>query len=128
MSLTKRLASIVIAIGVLSCFFGVSAYARAAVDSNPSAKPADSSVKPDAAAGRDGKANEKVKADMLKLVAEAKAGKVRPAPASQFPATKRNNLSTTAKIVIIAGIVLVVLAIIVVHDLKNLDCKSRCVL
>ena len=128
MSLTKKLASIVIGIAMVSCFSGASIYARPATDSDTPAKPADSSGKPDTSVSRDVKINEKVKADMLKLLADAKAGKVRPAPASQFPATKGNNLSKTAKIAIVVGVVLVVVAIIVVHEVKNLDCKSRCVL
>ena len=128
MSLTKKLASIVIGIAMVSCFSGASIYARPATDSDTPAKAADSSGKPDTSVSRDVKINEKVKADMLKLLADAKAGKVRPAPASQFPATKGNNLSKTAKIAIVVGVVLVVVAIIVVHEVKNLDCKSRCVL
>src|ERR1051325_553766 len=127
MSLTKKLASIVIGIAMVSCFSGASIYARPATDSDTPAKAADSSGKPDTSVSRDVKINEKVKADMLKLLADAKAGKVRPAPASQFPATKGNNLSKTAKIAIVVGVVLVVVAIIVVHEVKNLDCKSRCV-
>src|ERR1051325_8691741 len=97
MSLTKKLASIVIGIAMVSCFSGASIYARPATDSDTPAKAADSSGKPDTSVSRDVKINEKVKADMLKLLADAKAGKVRPAPASQFPATKGNNLSKTAK-------------------------------
>jgi hypothetical protein len=128
MGLTYRLASIAVAVAVISCFSGGSIYARGATDSDTSAKAADSSGKSDVSVSRRGKTNEKVRADMLKLLADAKAGKVSTAPASQFPATKGNNLSKTAKIAIVAGVVLVVLAIIVVHDVKNLDCKSRCVL
>ena len=48
-------------------------------------------------------ANEKLKADVAKLVAEAKAGKLK-VPAQHFPQPKRNNLSTGAKVAIVAGI------------------------
>jgi hypothetical protein len=70
--------------------------------------------------------SEKVRADMAKLVADAKAGKVVPRT-SQFPQHQRNNLSKGAKIAIVAGIVVVVLAIIVVHEVNNIHCESRCV-
>jgi uncharacterized membrane protein YvbJ len=62
------------------------------------------------------------------MVAETKAGR-KGAPAnSPFPQPQRNNLSKTAKIAIVAGIVLVVIAIIIVHDVRNFNCESRCVL
>ena len=73
------------------------------------------------------KSGEKLKSDVAKMVAETKAGR-RGAPAtSPFPQAQRNNLSKTAKIAIVAGIVIVVFAIIAVHSFKY-DCKSRCVL
>jgi hypothetical protein len=73
------------------------------------------------------KSNEKLKSDVAKMVAETKAGR-RGAPAtSAFPQPQRNNLSKTAKIAIVAGIVIAVVAIIAVHSFKY-DCKSRCVL
>ena len=71
--------------------------------------------------------NAKVRADMAKLVADAKAGKVAPRT-TQFPQPQRNNLSTGAKIAIVAGIVLVVVAIIAIHSVRNIHCESRCVL
>ena len=70
--------------------------------------------------------NAKVRSDMAKLVADAKAGKVAPRT-SQFPQPQRNNLSKGAKIAIVAGIVVVVLAIIVVHEVNNIHCETRCV-
>lgn len=57
-----------------------------------------------AAASTDVKRNEKLRADILRLVGDARAGKLK-LPAQQFPApTHRNNLSTGAKIAIIGGI------------------------
>jgi hypothetical protein len=48
--------------------------------------------------------NEKLRTDVLKMVSDAKAGKLK-VPAPQFPApTHRNNLSKGAKIAIGAGI------------------------
>jgi hypothetical protein len=74
------------------------------------------------------KPNEKLKSDVAKMVAETKAGR-RGAPAtSSFPQPQRNNLSKTAKIAIVAGIVLVIVAIIIVHEVRDIHCESRCVL
>ena len=71
--------------------------------------------------------NEKLRADVAQMVAETKDGRKGALATSQFPTSQRNNLSKTAKIAIVAGIVIVVVAIIAVHSFKY-DCKSRCVL
>ena len=73
------------------------------------------------------KPNEKLRADVAKMIGETKAGRKGIPATSQFPTPQGNNLSKTAKIAIIAGIVIVVVAIIAVHSFKY-DCKSRCVL
>jgi len=83
-------------------------------------------INPDAASTA--KSNEKLKSDVTKMVAETKAGRKGAPATSQFPMPQRNNLSTTAKIAIVAGIVLVVIAIIIVHEVRDLHCESRCVL
>lgn len=70
--------------------------------------------------------NEKVRADMARLVADAKAGKFAP-ETPQFPQHQGNSLSKGAKIAIVAGIAVVVIAIIVVHGIANIHCESRCV-
>jgi hypothetical protein len=48
------------------------------------------------------KPNPQLKKDMERLLADARAGKVAPRP-QLFPPTSRNNLSKTAKIVIISS-------------------------
>ena len=70
---------------------------------------------------------DKLKADMFKLIADSKAGRVAPKP-QQLPAGRVHQLSRTAKIAIIAGVAVVVLTIVVVHSLNNLNCNNRCVL
>ena len=74
------------------------------------------------------KANEKLQSDVARMVAETKRGRSGPPATSLFQQPQRNNLSKTAKIAIVAGIVLVVIAIIIVHEVKDLHCESRCVL
>jgi hypothetical protein len=65
-------------------------------------------------------AQEKLKADVTKLVADAKAGKLK-VPAPHFPQPKRNNLSSGAKIAIITGIALGVFLIIIFASLADDD-------
>jgi hypothetical protein len=55
---------------------------------------------------------------MEKLVADAKAGKVAPAP-QQFPPATRNNLSTAAKIGIVAAIGAGIFLIVMFHQLSK---------
>lgn len=56
---------------------------------------------------------------MLKLVADAKSGKVAPHSAPQFPRSQRNNLSTGAKIGIVAAIGGAIFLIIMFHELSK---------
>ena len=58
--------------------------------------------------------NEKLKAEMVKLIADAKAGKVAPAERPQIQPAKSNNLSKGTKIAIGVGIVIAVIAVIVI--------------
>jgi hypothetical protein len=103
----KRLMSFVTAVALVCCFFGVSAYAKSG------SEPKEPTVK-SAPAAEKNQANEKLKADISKLVADAKTGKFK-VPAQQFPHPQRNNLSKGATIAIVAGIgaAIVVIAILV---------------
>jgi hypothetical protein len=58
--------------------------------------------------------NEKLRAVVLKLVADAKAGKIVPAERPQIQPAKSNNLSKGTKIAIGVGIVVAVIAVIVI--------------
>jgi len=67
----------------------------------------------------DAKRNEKLRADVQRLVSDAKAGKLK-MPAPQFPApTHRNNLSTGAKIGIIAAIGGTIFLIWMLHSINS---------
>lgn len=92
----KNVGALVIAVALVCCFCGTSAYARTGSDpKEPDVKSASPAEKT--------QAQEKLKADVTKLVSDAKAGKLK-VPAQQFPQPQRNNLSTGAKIGIIAAI------------------------
>lgn len=72
-----------------------------------------------APATSDAKRNEKFRSDVQRLVADAKAGKLK-MPAQQFPApTHRNNMSTGAKIAIVAIIAGTVFLIFAVHAINS---------
>lgn len=114
-----KLLSLAIAIAMLSSVGGTSIFARPATDPKipEEAKASPNSVP----AGKDRAAsNVKLEGDLRKLVTDAKAGKVAPR-AQQFPNTKRNNLSTGAKIGIVAAIGGLIFALIVISKLNSDD-------
>lgn len=104
----KRIVPCGIACFLICCLLGTSTYARSSSD------PKEPKVKSETPAEKI-QAQEKLKADVTKLVADAKAGKLK-MPAQQFPQPQRNNLSTGAKIGIIAAIAgAIVLIAVVAH-------------
>ena len=106
--MTRNLISAATVVALLCCLLGTSTYAGSSSDSN------EPKVKSETPAEKT-QAQEKLKADMTKLVADAKAGKLK-MPAQQFPQPTRNNLSTGAKIGIIAAIAgAIVLIAVLVH-------------
>ena len=107
----KKLVSLATVVAVVCCFCAASAYARTGSD------PKEPEVKATAPAEKN-QAQEKLKADVTKLVADAKAGKLK-VPAQQFPQPTRNNLSTGAKIGIIAAIAGVIVAIVVINHVTS---------
>jgi hypothetical protein len=65
------------------------------------------------------KSNDKLKSAVAKMVADTKAGRPGPPASSAFPQAQRNNLSKTAKIAIVAGVLLVIVAVIIVHEARQ---------
>ncbi len=59
-------------------------------------------------------ANEELRTEILRLVAKAKAGKVKPAERPQIQPARSNNLSKGAKIAIGVGIAVAVVAVILI--------------
>jgi hypothetical protein len=107
----KTVVSLATVVALLCCFCGLSAYARTGSDpKEPEFKSATPAEKT--------QAQEKLKADMTKLVVNAKAGKLK-MPAHSFPQPKRNNLSTGAKIGIIAAIAGTIVAIIILNHVTS---------
>ncbi len=109
----KRIASLTVVALLIFTLCGSSTYAR--TSSGDEGKPADNTATEDAAKKQ---RNEKLRTDILKLVADAKAGKIAPAPRPQHPRNS-NSLSKEAKIGIAVGIAVAVIAIIVIAKDKG---------
>lgn len=107
--LSKKLLSLTIVITILTC----ASFVRAANETDPRLKAEDSKPVP-TTKNREPVSNEQLRSAMLKLVADAKAGKVTPAPKPQIQPAKSNNLSTKAKVAIGVGIAVAVVAVIVI--------------
>lgn len=98
----RRLTSIGIVM-VLISFSSIYVYGKTTSDPPAPLAATEASGQPESAA-KTAKANEKLKADVLKLMTDAKAGKLKSPPQQFPPPTRKNNLSTGAKIGIAAGI------------------------
>jgi hypothetical protein len=117
----KKQLSLVLIIALAFALCGITAFARNPSDPPGNANMAETSAKSaPAATTKAKKSNERLRADMLRLVADAKAGKVTPAARPQLQPAKSNNLSKGAKIAIGVGIAVVVLAIIVKYQRDHL--------
>jgi hypothetical protein len=105
----KKLFTLATLMALVVCVCGI-----AGAKTEPEVAKAPSTSAP-ATTTADSKRNEKLRNDMLKLVADAKAGKLK-MPAQQFPQpNNRNNLSTGAKIAIIGGIAGAIIFLILWH-------------
>ena len=108
----KKLASVVIITAIVCTLGGTSAFAKNI--SNPDAKTDTANVFSGALAKKEVKPNEQLKNNMLKLVADAKAGKVVPAAKSQIQPAKGNNWSKGTKIAVGVGIAAAVIVVILI--------------
>jgi hypothetical protein len=113
----RKLASVIAISAIVCTLAGPSAFAQNPPDS--AVKDEAVNVQPEAATSKAVARNEQLKQGMLKLVADAKAGKVRPSPKSPIQPGSGNNLSKGKKIAIGVGIAVVVVAIIVFFHEKN---------
>ena len=105
----KRIASLTLVTLLVLTLCGTSANARPS--SGYEVQPAENTATSD---GANKQVNEKLRTAILKLVADAKAGKVAPAPRPQIQPRNSNSLSKGTKIAIAVGVVIAVVAIIVI--------------
>jgi hypothetical protein len=109
-SMLNRFASIALVVALIS----TSAFANTPSDADAKSKSAAPPSEVGGTAKNEAKPNEKLRADMLKLVADAAAGKVKPAAKSQIQPAKGNNWSTGKKIAVGVGIAVAVVAVILI--------------
>jgi hypothetical protein len=107
----NKIASLVLVVAVVTALCGTSALASNT--SNPDKKADTAIVLSDAPAKKEVRPNEQLKNSMLKLVADAKSGKV-PAAKSQIQPAQSNHLSKGKKIAIGVGIAIAVIAVILI--------------
>lgn len=115
----KKPVTVVTVIALLVALSGAAVFGKSRSDpDNPAAGSGEASSKAPSSKS-EAKRDAKLKADMLKLLSDAKAGKVAPKP-QQFPNRSRNNLSTGAKIGIAAAIGGAIV-LIIIYSVMNGD-------
>jgi hypothetical protein len=107
--MTKRIVALPLVTLLILALGFTSVYAR--TSSGDEVKPVENTATEDTAKKQ---VNEKLRTDILKLVADAKAGKVAPAPRPQIQPRNSNSLSKGTKIAIAVGVAVAIVAIIVV--------------
>jgi len=110
----NKFASVVLITALIYTLGGSSAFASN--PSQPDTKLAMAKTRSEfgAATKKEAQPNERLRADMVKLVADAKAGKVAPAERPQIQPAKSNNLSKGTKIAIGVGIAVAVVAVVLI--------------
>jgi len=103
----RKLASIVIITAIVCTLGGTAAFGNSLL--NPDAKTDTSEVPAGAPAKKEENPNEQLKNNMIKLVADAKAGKVAPVAKSQIQPARSNNWSKRTKIAVGVGVAVTVL-------------------
>ncbi len=118
----NKFASVLLITALICTLSGTSAFANNTSNPNrtdtrivPAGAPAKKEVKP----------NEQLKTNMLKLVADAKEGKVAPAERPQILPAKRNNLSKGKKIAIGVAIAVAVVAVVIIVYRPGCDLCDR---
>jgi hypothetical protein len=106
----KRFVSLTTMAAVVCCLCATSSFGKTRSDAK---EPVEKSTAP-AVTKTEAERNEKLRADITRLVSDAKAGKLK-MPAQQFPQPTRNNLSKGAKIAIGVGIAAVIIFAILWH-------------
>ena len=112
--MTNKFASLVLVIALVSTLGSSSAFANSPTKPDAKRNVADVPGETKTSDNNKVQSNEKLKADMAKLVADAKAGKVAPTERPQIRPAKSNNLSKGAKIAIGVGIAVAVVAVVLI--------------
>ena len=127
--MVNKFASLTVVFALICTLSGTNASASTPSDPDANAKNAEVALESGNPAKKGVQPHDRLRGDMQKLIAEARAGKVAPAARPQIQPAKSNNLSKGAKIAIGVGIAVVVIAFIVKYQKDHFfDCRSRCVL
>ncbi len=110
----NKFASLVLVIALVSTLGGSLAFANSPTKPDAKGNVADVPGGSEISDKNKVQPNEKLKADMVKLITDAKAGKVAPAERPQIQPAKTNNLSKGTKIAIGVGIAIAVVVVIVI--------------
>ena len=108
----NKFTSVTLVAAMLVVLCGTSALANNS--SNPDEKTDTANVPSRVSVTKEVKPSEQLKTNMLKLVSDAKAGKVAMAPKSQIQPAKSNNWSKGTKIAVGVGIAAAVIAVILI--------------
>lgn len=109
----KRSTSVVL-LTALVCTLGSPAFAGNPCRPDTKSDVAETLTESGAAETKQTQPNERLRLNILRLVAEAEAGTVAPIPRSQIQPSKSNSLSKGAKIAIGVGIAVAVVAIVLI--------------
>jgi len=116
----NKLASLVVVSALLCTVGGASAFAQTLSGPEAGSKGEDTPAASVTAAKTEGKPSEELRADILKTVADTRAGKGKLATPSQFKPAQRNNLSKGQKVAIGVGIAAaIVVAVVVLHTRRH---------
>jgi hypothetical protein len=110
----NKFASRLLVIALVTTLGGSSAFANSPTQPDTKRNMADPPAETEVSDNSKAQPNEKLKADVAKLVADAKAGKVAPAERPQIKPAKSNNLSKGTKIAIGVGIAVAVVAVVLI--------------
>lgn len=108
----KKSSSLTLVAAMVLVLCGTSAFANN--PSNPDEKTDTANIPSSVPVTKEVKPNEQLKNKMLKLVSDAKAGKVTMAPKSQIQPAKSNGWSKGTKIAVGVGIAAAVIAVILI--------------
>jgi hypothetical protein len=109
-----KIASLLLVSALVCTLGGASAFANTLSEPDAKSKVAETPTASATAAKTEAKPNEKLRAEMLKLVADAKAGKVAPAARPQIQPVKSNSLSKGTKIAMGVGVAVAVVVVILI--------------
>jgi hypothetical protein len=113
-TMLNKFASLVLVSALVCTLGGTSAFAYTPSDPESKARVVEGSRESGSAARTETKPNEKLRANMLKLVADAEAGKLKPAAKSQIQPAKGNNWSKGTKIALGVGIAVAAVAVFLI--------------